>query len=216
MKMNPLKIKVCGMNNVQNLKQVDALKPDYLGFIFYPPSSRYVELSADAIPDTKTTRVAVFVNECIENMIKLTRDYRCRTIQLHGNESAEVCAEMRELGYEVFKAIKIDDNTAAAELEPYFGCCDAFLFDTKGKLAGGTGHKFNWKKLDELAHIGPFILGGGIDINDVDTIMRLNYPNLIGVDINSKFEVEPGLKNHEKVAQFIKMVRAFSMADAVH
>ncbi len=207
MKTVPLKVKVCGLRNKTNILDVDKLKPDYLGFIFYPPSTRNMDKDFDQVPDTKTTRVGVFVNECIETMIKKTRDYKIKTIQLHGNESPEICAELKSLGYEIFKTIKVDDYTSTAELELYIGTCDAFLFDTRGKLAGGTGIKFNWKKLDELATVGPFIISGGIGFDDINAIKKLDYPNLIGVDVNSKFEISPGLKNIDLLKTFINSVK---------
>lgn len=201
-----LKIKVCGMRDPQNIKAIDNLNPEYLGFIFYPPSPRNMDKSFGAIPDTQAKRVGVFVNECIETMIKRARNFRLTTLQLHGNESPEVCAELVSLGYEVIKSFKVDDSFNADHIENYIGVCTYFLYDTKGKRVGGTGKKFNWDKLKELAPLGKFFLSGGIGPEDAEKIMSLNLPNLVGIDINSRFEIEPGLKDEEKLKDFFKII----------
>ncbi len=197
-----MKVKVCGLTDPNNIIEVAELKPDYVGFIFYPGSPRYMDKDPGSIPETDAQRVGIFVNECIETIIKTARNFRLSIIQLHGDEDPEMCSDLQELGYKVAKAIKIDDKTIPDEVETYASVVDFFVFDTKGKIVGGTGQKFNWKKLDELAEFGPFLLSGGIGPDDAEIIRKLNYPNLVGVDINSRFEDEPGMKNIELLKRF--------------
>lgn len=205
MKTN-FKIKVCGLKQPHNIKAIDQLNTDYLGFIFYSASPRNMDNNFGAIPETNAKRVGVFVNEAIETMIKRARNFRLNTIQLHGDESPEVCAELNELGYEVIKAFKIDDDFKPEQLENYAGTCSYFLFDNKGETEGGTGKKFNWNKLRELAPYAEFFLSGGIGPNDISEISNLNIPNLVGLDLNSQFEVEPGLKDEKKLKEFIENI----------
>jgi len=194
------------MCNPLNIKEVDTLDPDYLGIIFYKESPRCMDKNPDAIPETKATKVGVFVNADIESIIKKAREFKLKTIQLHGNESPETCEDLMELGYEVFKAFKINDDTKLSEIEPYKGKCTAFLFDTKTDKPGGSGKKFNWNKLDEIADLFPFFLSGGIGIEDSESIKNLKYENLIGVDLNSRFEIEPGMKDAELLKSFISNI----------
>ena len=201
--MKKLKIKICGMREPQNITEVNTLNPDYVGFIFYPDSPRNMDKNPDAIPETRAKRVGVFVNSDIERIIKKAREFKLNTIQLHGNETPEMCASITELGYEVFKAFKIDGNTDAKHIEPYKNTCSAFLFDTKTSKHGGSGKKFDWKQLDKIADIGNFFLSGGINADDADAILDLNHKNLIGIDINSKFELKPGLKNVDLLRGFL-------------
>jgi len=204
--MKKLKVKICGMREPHNIKEVSMLNPDYLGFIFYSKSPRYMDKNPDAIPEINAKRVGVFVNADIETIIKKAREFKLSTIQLHGEESPQICSTITELGYEVFKAFKIDDNINTKIIEEYKDTCSAFLFDTNTKQYGGSGKKFDWKKLDELAGVGKFFLSGGINHDDVDSIKKLNYDNLIGIDLNSKFEVEPGVKNVDMLKTFLSKI----------
>ena len=194
------------MRNPENIKAVDALNPDYLGFIFYPGSPRFVPKNT-ILPETQAKKVGVFVDESIEQMIDLAQQFNLQAIQLHGTETPEVCQKLMHLGYEVFKAFRIDEQTQPSELEPYRGKCTLFLFDTKDQLQGGTGKKFNWKKLKELSTVAPFLLSGGIDPDDASDILTLDIPNLKGLDINSRFEIKPGLKNEPLVNHFLLQLR---------
>jgi phosphoribosylanthranilate isomerase len=198
-----LKIKICGMREPNNIKAIDLLNPDYVGFIFYEPSPRNMDKNFGAIPETNAKRVGVFVNESIEMIIRKARNFRLNIIQLHGEEDPDTCRELRDLGYEVWKAIKIDDNTDAEEVEPYVGVVDNYIFDTKGKQVGGNGTKFNWEKLNELSEFGPFLLSGGIGAEDVEEINKLKYENLVGLDLNSRFEIEPGFKDDTLIKDFL-------------
>ena len=201
-----LQIKICGMCNPLNIKEVDALRPDYLGIIFYKESPRCMDKNPDAIPETNATKVGVFVDKDIEYIIKKAREFKLKVIQLHGNETPETCDDLMELGYDVFKAFKISDETKVTEIYPFVGKCTAFLFDTKSDKPGGSGKKFNWEKLDEMAELFPFFLSGGIGIDDIESIKKLNYENLIGLDLNSRFESEPGMKDTELLQAFISKI----------
>lgn len=203
-----LKIKVCGMVRPHNIRDIDKINPDYLGFIFYPKSPRNMDKNPEALPETKAKRVGVFVNTDIETIIKKARYFKLSTIQLHGNESPDTCRELKELGYEVFKAFQINDKTQAEEITPYQNKCDVFLYDTKTEQQGGSGKKFNWKKLESLAPIGPFMLSGGIGPEDAEAIKELSYPNLVGVDLNSRFEIEPGVKIAAVLDKFMKQLKS--------
>jgi phosphoribosylanthranilate isomerase len=202
-----LQIKVCGMRNPHNITDVDALNPNYIGMIFYAESPRNMDKNPDAIPETKAKKVGVFVDADMETIIKKAREFKFNIVQLHGNESPDTCAELTELGYKVFKAFKINDESTVSEIEPYKDKCEAFLFDTKTDKPGGSGRKFNWDKLNELGEVSKFFLSGGIGIGDAETILELKHKNLIGVDINSKFELEPGLKDDTLIRLFIESVQ---------
>jgi phosphoribosylanthranilate isomerase len=203
MECTDLKIKVCGMRDPENIKAVDALHPDYMGFIFYPPSPRYIA-PGTLLPDTKAHRVGVFVNASMEEIIKTTREHGIPTVQLHGNESPDFCQELTNMGYEVFKAFRVDENTQTIEIEPYALACAYLLYDTKAQAAGGTGQKFDWSVLNHLDPLGPFILSGGIGPDDAEIIHNLNLKNIKGIDLNSRFELEPALKNVDLLFNFIQ------------
>ena len=199
------KIKICGMREKDNILQADALNPDYLGFIFYPPSPRF--FGAATIPVIRAKKVGVFVNEPISSLLNIAKNHDLDTIQLHGTESPDICRTLRSSGYEVWKAFNVNEFTKTDELMPYAGLCDYFLFDTKTSLPGGSGKKFNWDKLPELSSVSPFFLSGGIGPEDVNRIKALNVHNMAGVDLNSGFETTPALKDINMLAAFIKKIR---------
>ena len=199
------------MRDATNVTEVVARQPDYLGFIFYPKSSRYVGEDWDSsiinqVPES-IQRVGVFVNENIGFILSNCNKYGIKTVQLHGNETPRFCSQLQRKGYTVFKAFQVDDTTQVEEIEAYKGNCDLFLYDTKSKGLGGSGQKFNWEKLNELNSAGPFLLSGGISHKDAKAIKALKLSNLKGVDINSKFELSPALKNLDMLDEFINELR---------
>jgi phosphoribosylanthranilate isomerase len=204
-------IKICGMRDSANIRQVAALKPDLMGFIFYPKSKRYVgedfdlKLVYSLMPEILT--VGVFVNLETEALLAIAKKYRFDYVQLHGNESPGYCKEVREEGIKVLKAFGIHDNFDWSTLLPYQKVCDYFLFDTSSKDFGGSGQKFNWNILGQYTIQKPFFLSGGISPEDISNIKNIANPNLKGIDINSKFEIEPGLKNIELIKVFIEKIR---------
>jgi len=209
--MNELKIKVCGMLNLENISGVAAALPDYMGFIFYPKSKRFVgpDFSAEtlkSIPEL-VKKVGVFVDELPEKVIETCKKLNLQVAQLHGSESREQCSVIHKSGLTVFKAFSIDESFDFAILTDYSGVCDYFLFDTKGHLPGGTGQKFNWQLLEKYQGEVPFLLSGGIGPDDLEAIRHFGHPRWRGIDINSGFEIEPALKNIEKVKYFISEIR---------
>ncbi len=201
-----MKLKVCGLKYATNVAALAAVQPDYMGFIFYPKSKRYVgeDLSIktlETIPP-QIEKVAVFVNENLENIIRICNKYGFKTLQLHGDETPDFAEKLSNLGYTIIKAFSVDKNFDFKNTLPYRTFCSYFLFDTKGAGYGGTGHQFEWNLLLNYDQITPYFLSGGIDINNVEDIKKMTNFNIHAIDINSRFEIEPGLKDVEKVKLF--------------
>lgn len=209
--MESLKIKVCGMTNLSNVEELCALKPDYLGYIFYPKSVRYVgenpEPEIFSVVPNSIRKTAVFVNEYYDRMIEITGKYGIDTVQLHGMESPEVCKSLRYSGLTVIKVIPGDQIGNEKLLRGYSNAVDFFLFDTPIISFGGSGRKFDWSKLDEVTSNIKFFLSGGISVEDAAQLKSINSPALYAVDINSRFETAPGIKNPETVMKFINQMR---------
>jgi phosphoribosylanthranilate isomerase len=210
--MNKLKIKVCGMRDPVNISGVVAAKPDFLGFIFYPKSSRFAGFEPSAeilaiVPDA-VKKVGVFVDEIPEKVLEICQSWKLDVAQLHGNENPEYCQQIKSSGIAVFKAFSVEEQFDFTTLEAFRGYCDYFLFDTKGRLPGGTGRKFNWQLLQNYHSQVPFFLSGGIGPNDLNNIREFNHPQLFGIDINSGFEISPAMKDVEKVRKFIAEIRS--------
>lgn len=199
-----MEIKICGMKH--NTLEVAALQPDYLGFIFYEKSPRNFENEMRQI-HPKIKKVGVFVNEKISMISKKLEEFGLNVIQLHGNESESYCQELKRIhpNTEIWKAFSVDPNFDFESIK-LFKSVDKILFDTKGKSPGGNGQKFNWELIGDLKLEKPFILSGGINCEDVQSIKNLKEknPNLVAIDLNSRFEIEPGLKDIEKLQTFIK------------
>lgn len=198
-----MKIKVCGMRETENIHRLVKLKPDYIGFIFYSKSPRFVFENTPNLPgDIKKT--GVFVNSEIEFIKKTIIKHELKCIQLHGEETPEFCKLVKSLNVEVIKAINILDKYDFKELIPYQMFCNYFLFDTKGKKPGGNGYGFNWKILKDYNLDKPFFLSGGISTNHIQKIKKLVKTNLpvYAIDINSKFESKPGHKKIEIIREF--------------
>lgn len=211
-----MKIKVCGLRDPENIEALAQLPIDFMGFIFYRKSPRYVGkglenwLAANEAKLEGIKRVGVFVNAEIEEILNRVHDFELDYVQLHGNESPEYCREIKLLWEassarraQFIKAFPVDADFDFAETQTYEGICSLFLFDTKTPQHGGSGVSFDWNLLAKYKGNTPFLLSGGIDEDDSDAIKQLNFPQLYGVDVNSRFEVEPGIKNKEKVKQFI-------------
>jgi len=199
------------MRDPENISGVVTASPDYLGFIFYLKSKRFVGFEPstvvlDIIPGT-TKKVGVFVNETPENVLKTVQNWNVDVVQLHGRETPEYCRQIRDSAITVFKAFSVDELFDFGSLNAYSGVCDFFLFDTKGQLPGGTGQKFNWQLLENYKGDVPFFLSGGIGPDDLEAVLNFRHPQLFGIDINSGFEICPALKDVEKVRQFIMEIR---------
>ena len=202
-----MKIKICGLRD--NFEEVLALKPDFVGMIFYPKSPRYVGDCQDErlkrrLTDTK--KVGVFVNADYETIIKAAGEYNLDAIQLHGGETPQLCEFLRQ-DFIVIKAFSIATADDLAKLEAYEGVVDYFLFDTKTPGYGGSGQKFDWQILQSAQIKTPFLLSGGISLDDIPTIKSLKINNFVGVDLNSKFESAPAVKDIEKLTEFLDKIK---------
>ena len=201
-----LKIKVCGNREAENMKEVCKLKPEYVGFIFYKNSKRFV-VSPDILQnDCSAKRVGVFVNATIEEIKSKVDLYDLDYIQLHGDETPDLKKKTNQIR-PVFKAFQIDNNFNFNKLNYYLSACYMFLFDTTSKSYGGSGQKFDWRLLSKYKASVPFLLSGGIGPEDAVAIKALRHPMLAGIDVNSRFEDSPGVKNIELLSEFIKQIK---------
>lgn len=202
-----MKLKVCGMRQPDNCQELlQKVQPDWMGIIMYPPSPRYAGV-ADArhlrLLDAK--KVGVFVNEDIGKISQAVEDFGLSTIQLHGKETAEETKRIKsETGLEVFKVFSVAEHIDWLQMEDYLPFSDYFLFDTFTKAHGGSGKSFNWELLEEYPFDKPFLLSGGIGPLHAAKIKELtaSLPQMAGVDINSGFEVSPGLKDVSMIGEF--------------
>ena len=194
-----MKLKICGMKYPENILEVSQLLPEYLGFIFYEKSSRYFDGEIPEIP-ASIKKVGVFVNATYDEVISKIEKYKLNLIQLHGNETPAFCENLKQDKIEIIKVFSIDDDFDFEILEKYEPVCDYFLFDTKGKLHGGNGVTFNWQILENYKSKKPLFLSGGIGIEEIKKIKTLNLP-IYAIDVNSKFELVPGLKNTKLLEQ---------------
>ena len=229
-----MKLKVCGMKFTENMQQVAALNPDYLGFIFYEKSKRNFEGIIPELPKS-IKKTGVFVNELIEIVVSLVEEYRLEAIQLHGDESVEyIIALKKQLlenralfieenkqikkqknkhyisknEVEIIKVFGIKDTFNFDVLKPYVDVVDYFLFDTKGKERGGNGTKFDWRVLEKYPFKKPFFLSGGIGLDDLEQlkiVLNSNLP-IYALDVNSKFESKPGVKKIDELEKFKKEI----------
>lgn len=214
-----MKLKVCGMK--LNTLEVATLDPDYLGFIFWEPSKRYFDGNIPKLP-ASIKKVGVFVDAPLEEIRKKVKEYSLQAVQLHGKESPEFCSDLKkstsdrskaleENSLEIIKVISIKDDFDFSNLAPYENVCDFFLFDTKGKLPGGNGFTFSWEVLKNYPSSKPYFLSGGIGLDEIEKIrefqQRPESKYCHAIDVNSKFELEPGLKDIDKLKEFKKVVR---------
>jgi phosphoribosylanthranilate isomerase len=209
--MRDLKIKVCGMKYSDNISALSDIKPDYMGFIFYPSSKRFIGLDfqksdLNAI-DKEIIKTAVFVNAHLHEVVEFGNLYGFKTIQLHGSETPEFCELLKEQGFKIIKAFGVDEDFDFKTIESFVNSVDFFLFDTKTKEYGGSGQVFNWEVLDNYHLEKPFLLSGGLSLDNLASIKKIENPYFYGVDLNSKFEIEPGLKDIEKLELAFKILR---------
>jgi phosphoribosylanthranilate isomerase len=200
-----LGVKICGMKFPENILEVASLRPDLMGFIFYPKSPRYAEPldieTLNALPKS-IKKIGVFVNEDLEQIITTVFKYKLDGVQLHGTENVDICRKLKETALLVIKAFPIVEAYNFKVTKNYEDACDYFLFDTKTDAYGGSGLKFNWTILDEYIGKTSFLLSGGIAPDDAEAILKIEHPKFAGIDLNSKFEISPGLKNVELLRQF--------------
>lgn len=226
-------IKVCGMREAENIRQVAALGVDMMGFIFYRESKRFVSMipsgagiipdyARSLMPDDKVAgegnrpkrhveRVGVFVDDMPQNIITRIYNYSLDCVQLHGSESRVMIDNLKRSvdpdikpGLKIIKALSIVGKEDIERWHEYQGSVDMLLFDTKGPGPGGNGRHFDWRLLDAYDGDIPFLLSGGIDLDDVDDIQKIRHPQFLGIDINSRFEKEPAVKDVEKIRRLVE------------
>ena len=197
-------VKVCGMRDAANIRQLEALGIDWMGMIFWPKSKRHVSMPPAYLPQ-HVRKVGVFVDASLDAIRQHVEDYQLDIIQLHGQESPETLKALKPLT--LIKAFNIATPEDLQKTEPYEGLADYFLFDTKGKSVGGNGEKFDWSVLDSYQGETPFLLSGGIGSEDAQDVKTFRHPKCIGIDLNSRFETEPGLKDITKLKQFLEAIR---------
>lgn len=202
-----MKIKVCGITSFEQMVELQNLGVDYIGLIFYEGSRRFVgdKLLAQQtdVRDLEMAKVGVFVNASIATIDQAINDYGLSAVQLHGDETPEFCASlMRKIS--VIKAFRIDNDTNIdALVEPYHNSCNYYLFDTASASYGGSGRQFDWKVLDKAIISKLFFLSGGIGPEDATRLSGFYHSFLYAIDVNSRFEIEPGVKDIEKIETFI-------------
>lgn len=211
------------MRDADNIRDISALGVDMIGLIFYPLSPRYVQqfssgagIIPDYAPDMGKTplRVGVFVDDMPQNIVTRVYNYKLDYIQLHGNEPRETLENLRATidpdikpKIKIIKAISVSSAEDIKKYKEYVGAADLFLFDTKCKTVGGSGELFDWQVLQAYDGDVPFLLSGGIGPDDAERIKNFHHPKCIGIDLNSKFEIEPALKDVEKLKQFLVKVK---------
>ena len=197
-------VKVCGMTEGENIRAIESLGVDLIGFIFYPGSPRFVREKPSYLP-TRAGRVGVFVDATREEILRRHDEYRFDYIQLHGSESPEFCAQLRGRdGLRVIKAFGIAEESVRNTVAGYEGACDLFLFDTKTPGHGGSGQRFDWSIMDDYEEKTRFLLSGGLGLDTVETLHDFIYPFLAGFDLNSRFETAPGIKDPELMEVFLE------------
>ena len=206
-----IRVKVCGLVNPVNIRAVAEAEPDFIGFIFYRHSPRYVGDGAETqqlknLP-ARIRKAGVFVDESIDRIVKVSKLTGLDLIQLHGNESPAYCSELKSYGLAIIKAFNIGNELNFGSLIRYLTVCDYFLFDTKSDKPGGSGRKFDWKKLDEYSLDKPFFLSGGIGPDDAEIIKSITTKGFFAVDINSRFETAAGFKETESIKTFIREIK---------
>ncbi len=206
-----MKIKVCGLREPGNIRKVAELGTDLLGFIFYRPSPRYAGdlLRPSALRDLplNTLKTGVFVNASMNDIRQIVDEYQLDYIQLHGNETPSFCGDLDRWGIPVIRAFRLFPGFDFASLRPYIPVTRYFLFDTLTDKFGGSGRHFDWDMLGsyELEH--PFLLSGGIGPGDAESVSFLRHPQLAGIDLNSRFEKQPGVKDISLLKNFMKEIR---------
>lgn len=195
------------MREAENIRQLVQLSVDYIGFIFYGKSARFVSEKPLVDIPSSVKKVGVFVNETLENIFETAREHQLQVVQLHGQENPAIAQTLRAEGLEIWKAFGIDEHFDWLSVGPYLDVVDYFLFDTKSPQHGGTGQVFDWHKLQEYSFDKPYFLSGGLSLENIAEASAFEDERLVGLDLNSKFEVEPGLKNIESLTQALKIIR---------
>lgn len=206
-------IKICGLADPDNIRQISQLCPSIMGFIFYAPSPRnacaLLPAIVNALPDS-IERAGVFVDAPVEHILHTASRYGLHTVQLHGKETPEMCKTLKAAGLKVMKAVGINKDIDWETIRPYEGTVDMFVLDTLTAIHGGSGRKFDWTLLQNYPLATPFLLSGGIGPDDAEAVKdaATRLPLMAGVDINSRFESSPGVKHPQLTAGFINAIQA--------
>ncbi len=203
-------VKVCGMRDAENISQLSRLNVDWIGFIFYEKSPRYVQAIDGvngAVENYSLKKVGVFVNAAYQQIMEMAAAYRLDYIQLHGSESPVFCQTLREQGFSVIKAFSVSTAADLEKINEYEGSADFFLFDTKCTGYGGSGKQFDWSILASYQGKTPFLLSGGINPESAGAVKNFTHPQFAGIDLNSGFEIEPGLKDIRKLEFFLDKIK---------
>ena len=209
MALNHLKLKVCGMRDAENINELAALNPDYIGFIFYSPSKRYAEILDSSVINAlpaSIKKTGVFVNASYQEIIEKIEQYNLNVVQLHGQESPEFCLELFK-SVEVIKSFGIDNSFDFNILNKYNDVVSFFLFDTKTEQHGGSGKTFDWTILKNYTLQKPYFLSGGLSAANLTGIKKINDARLYALDLNSRFEIQPGLKDIEKLRSVFNEIK---------
>lgn len=208
--MKNIKLKICGMKYHENIVEISALQPDYLGFIFWEKSIRNMDIESIPKIQPSIKKVGVFVDASIDEIIAKVNLFQLDIIQLHGNETIVFCKELKKLNIEIIKVFSINNFFDFSILKDFIPQIDYFLFDTKGKLPGGNGITFDWKILENYPYEKPFFLSGGIGKTEVDAIKDFFQTEVakkcIAIDVNSRFETKPAYKSEIKLRKFKKLL----------
>ncbi len=206
-----MKIKVCGMREAENIQQLGLLEPDYIGFIFHAKSPRFVGGAEEAMTrlPSAAIKTGVFVNESKERVEELIQQYYLQAIQLHGTENPAYCRQFKGK-VQVLKAFGINEKFNFEQLTSYKDVVDYFLFDTKTESHGGSGQTFNWHLLNNYQLDIPFFLSGGLSLENLESVKEIKHPQFYGVDLNSRFETAPGLKDIAMLQQTFYLLRSIT------
>lgn len=197
-------VKVCGMRDADNIRDVEVLGVDLMGFIFYPPSPRYAEHLPSYLPECR--RIGVFVDAPVEEILRFAGRWGLWGVQLHGTEPPMLCRSLRNAGLHVIKAFGVGHGLPP-HLKDFDGCCDMFLFDTACKSHGGSGILFDWNILTNYTGDTPFLLSGGIGPDALPKIKEFSHPQWAGIDLNSAFELSPARKDTKLLDDFLNQLR---------
>ena len=206
---NKVIVKVCGMRDPENIRTILTTGVDWIGLIFYPRSPRYVGDDAVQLKEKldhagrSVKKVGVFVDAPTEQMLRFANDYGLDYLQLHGNESPDVCYSLQKRGLAVIKAFSIATADDLKKTKDYEGRADYFLFDTKSEAYGGSGQRFDWRVLSAYEGETPFLLSGGLALDSLSDLQQFSHPRFAGIDLNSGFEVAPASKDADALRHFI-------------
>jgi phosphoribosylanthranilate isomerase len=205
--MGKIKLKICGLRSPENIRETLRFKPDFIGFIFYPRSPRYVGDQIRWIKNLETgnniQKVGVFVNAPVEIIMEMAAEAGIEYLQLHGGESPDYCRMLKEKGFHMIKVFSVKEGLPFREMKAYVRTVDYFLFDTGGKYLGGNGIAFDWSLLEKYPYEVPFFLSGGIGSDNIGHVRYLHHPMLYAVDVNSKLESKPGFKDTGLLEKFM-------------